>query len=237
MELSLPKFILDCYLKEFDTRVKKAEEKYIVLEDTIFYPDSGGQPHDEGTFTTEEGEEYKVVYVGKFSGEISHELDRPGLKQGDEVHLKLNWERRYTLMRMHTAAHVLSRVLFEEVGANTSGNQLGVDRSRIDFTLDKFEREKISGWIKKANKYIAEGAEVQKSEMPIEEANKIPGFADPSPHLVKDFETLRVVRIGNMDAQPCGGTHLDDISEIGKIIFVKAENKGKNNRRIYYTLK
>jgi misacylated tRNA(Ala) deacylase len=234
--MSLPKFMQDCYIKEFDTRVKQAKDRYIVLEDTIFYPDSGGQPHDEGTITREDGEEYKVVYVGKFSGEISHEVDRLGLKQGDIVHLSLNWERRYTLMKMHTAAHILSRVLYEEAGANTSGNQLGVDRSRIDFTLDKFEREKIPDWIKRANKIIVEGAKVVKSEMPKEEANKIPGFADPSPHLIKDFEMLRVVSIGDMDAQPCGGTHLDDISEIGKIVFLKAENKGRNNRRIYYTI-
>lgn len=234
--MSLPKFMQDCYLKEFDTKVIQAKDRYIVLEDTIFYPDSGGQPHDEGTITREDGEEYKVFYVGKFSGEISHEVDRLGLKQGDIVHLSLNWERRYTLMKMHTAAHVLSRVLYEEAGANTSGNKLGVDRSRIDFTLDKFEREKIPDWIKRANKIIGEGAKVVKSEMPKEEANKIPGFADPSPHLIKDFEMLRVVSIGDMDAQPCGGTHLDDISEIGKIVFLKAENKGRNNRRIYYTI-
>jgi misacylated tRNA(Ala) deacylase len=234
--MSLPKFMLDCYLKEFDTKVKQAKEKYVVLEDTIFYPNSGGQPQDEGTILREDGEEFKVVYVGKFSGEISHEVDRPGLKQGDKVHLSLDWKRRYTLMKMHTAAHVLSRVLYEEAEANTSGNQLGIDRSRIDFTLQKFEREKIPVWIKKANKYIAEGGKVVTSEMPTEEARKIPGFAGPSPNLIIDSENLRVVSIGNKDAQPCGGTHLNNISEIGKIVFIKAENKGKSNRRIYYTI-
>ncbi len=236
INLSLPKYLLDCYLNELDTNVKQANDKYIVLEDTIFYPNSGGQPHDEGSLTTEEGEEYKVVYVGKFSGEISHEVDKPGLKKGDRVHAKIDWDRRYRLMKMHTAAHVLSRVLYDEVGANTSGNQLGLDRSRIDFTLEKFDREKIPGWIEKSNKYIAEGAKVVKSEMPKEEAFKLPGFAGPSPHLMIDLEALRVVNIEDVDAQPCGGTHLDDISEIGRIIFVKAENKGKNNRRIYYTI-
>jgi misacylated tRNA(Ala) deacylase len=163
-------------------------------------------------------------------------VDRPGLKTGDRVHAQIDWDRRYTLMKMHTAAHVLSRVLYDEVGANTSGNQLGLDRSRIDFTLEKFDREKIPGWIEKSNKYIAKGAKVIKSEMPKEEAFKLPGFAGPSPHLMIDLETLRVVNIEEVDAQPCGGTHLDNISEIGRIIFVKAENKGKNNRRIYYTI-
>jgi misacylated tRNA(Ala) deacylase len=237
INVSLPKYVLDCYLKEYDTTVKKVKEKYVVLEDTIFYPNSGGQPHDEGTITKKNGEEYKVVYVGTFSGEISHEVDRLGLKQGDKVHLSLNWERRYTLMKMHTTAHILSRILYEEAGATTSGNQLGLERSRIDFTLKKFEREKIPYWIKKANKYIAEGAKVDKSMMFTEKAIKIPGFAGPSPHLVKDLETLRVVSIGDMGAQPCGGTHLDNINEIGEIVFIKAENKGRNNRRIYYTIR
>lgn len=236
MSESLPKYVEDCYLKEFDTTVKKANEKFIVLADTIFYPNSGGQPHDEGTITTESGEEYNVVYVGKFSGEISHEVDRPGLRSGEKVHAKINWDRRYTLMRMHTAAHVLSRVLYDEVGAHTSGNQLGLDRSRIDFTLDKFNREKIPGWIEKSNEFIAKGAKVVKSEMLKEQAMNIPGFAGPSPHLMMEFKTLRVVNIENVDAQPCGGTHLDDINEIGRIVFVKAENKGRSHRRIYYTL-
>jgi len=236
IKTSLPKFMQDCYLKEFNTIVKQAKDRYIILEDTIFYPDSGGQPHDEGNITREDGEEYKVVYVGIFSGEISHEVDRLGLKQGDKVHLSLNWERRYILMKMHTAAHVLSRVFYEEAGANTSGNQLGVDRSRIDFTLDKFERYKIPNWIKKANKIITAGAKVVKSEISKEKANKISGFADPSPHLIKDLEMLRVVNIEDFDAQPCGGTHLDNVREIGKIVFLKAENKGRNNRRIYYTI-
>ena len=233
----------DCYLKEFDTIVKRADGKFVVLEDTIFYPNSGGQPHDEGTITTENGEEYKVVYVKKLPDPsdadqyaISHEVDRVGLKTGNKVHLKLNWERRYRLMRMHTAAHVLSRVIYEETGAHTSGNQLGLDKSRIDFTLEDFDKEKISDWIEKANEIIAKGARVIKSEMPREEALKIPGFAGPSPHLMKELGMLRVVNIEGLDAQPCGGTHLDDIKEIGKIIFVKAENKGKHNRRIYYTL-
>lgn len=234
--MGLPKYLMDCYCREYDTVVKGVKEKYVVLEDTIFYPDSGGQPHDEGTITKTD-EVYNVVYVGKFQGEISHEVDRPGLKQGDTVHLTLNWERRYTLMKMHTAAHVLSRVLYEETGANTSGNQLGVDRSRVDFTLETFSRDKIPGWVKKANMYIAVGGKVVKQEMAREDAEKIPGFADPSPHLVVPSDTLRVVCIGDIDAQPCGGTHLDDISEIGEILYLKAENKGKNNRRIYYTIR
>ncbi len=226
----------DCYLKELKTKVKKANGKFIVFDDTIFYPESGGQPHDTGKVVTKDGEEYNVVFVGIFSGEISHEVDKLGLKQEDEVILKIDWNRRYTLMKMHTAAHVLSRVIFEDVGAHTSGNQLGTDKSRIDFTLEEFDREKIPSWFEKANKIISEGAEVEKSVMQREDVLKLVGSDAPSLHLMKDFEELRVVNIKEIDAQPCGGTHVDDIREIGKIVFLKAENKGANNRRIYFGL-
>ena len=230
-----PLYLLDCYLKEWDATITKANGKYIVLDQTAFYPNAGGQPYDTGIMTTD-GKEYKVVYVGKFSGDISHEVDKEGLKSGMKVHCKIDWDRRYILMRMHTAAHVLSRVIYGDAGANTSGNQIGLDKSRIDFTLDIFDREKIPGWFKKSNEIIAKKLPVKKSFMKREEAMKIDGFAGPSPHLIQGFDELRVVDIQGFDAQPCGGTHLDNIGEIKGIEFVKAENKGKNNRRIYYRL-
>lgn len=231
-----PLYLKDCYMKEFDATVKSVKnDKFVVLDTTAFYPNAGGQPWDEGVMINGD-KEYKVVFVGKFGDIVSHEVNAPGLKEGDKVHCRIDWDRRYRLMKMHTAAHVLSRVMFDEVGANTAGNQLGIDRSRIDFTLDQFDREKIPGWIEKSNEIIAKGLPVKKSNMSREETDKIPGFAGPSPHLVKGFDTLRVVDIVDFDCQPCGGTHLDNLSEIGKMKFVKAENKGKNNRRIYYTI-
>ncbi len=233
--MSQPLYLLDCYLKEWDAEVQSvAKGKYVVLDKTAFYPNSGGQPHDTGTMITEDGEEYKIVYAGKFSGKISHEVGKEGLKPGDKVHCKINWDRRYTLMRMHTAAHVLSRVIYEATGATTSGNQLGVKKSRIDFSLDNFDREKIPSWIEKTNEIIAKKLPVKKTFMRRDEAMTIDGFADPSPHLVQDFNELRVVDIQGFDAQPCGGTHVDNIGEIKGIEFIKAANKGKDNRRIYY---
>ena len=230
------KYLEDCYKKEFEAVVESVkDDKYVVLNKTYFYPNAGGQPNDEGVLLRD-GEEFPVVFVGKFNGEISHEVSKPGLKEGDKVIGNIDWNRRYILMKMHTAAHVLSRVLYDETGANTSGNQLGVDRSRIDFTLDDFDKDKIIECIDKANDIIAKGGKVEKSFMAREDALKIEGFAAPSPHLMQDFETLRVVDIKDVDSQPCGGTHLDDIKEIGKLVFIKAENKGKNNRRIYYGL-
>ncbi|MBN2423203.1 alanyl-tRNA editing protein [Candidatus Woesearchaeota archaeon] len=236
--MKIPLYLKDCYLKETGAIVEDvSKDKFIILDKNIFYPNMGGQPYDTGTLTTEDGTEYKVVYVGMFGGKISHEVDKPGLRKGDNVQCKIDWERRYTLMKMHTAAHVLSRVIHEDTGANTSGNQLGIEKSRIDFTLENFDREKIPGWFQKSNEIIKKNLGVEKSFLNRDEAYKLQGFASVSPHLVKDYDELRVVDIKGFDAQPCGGTHLDNIFEIGGIEFVKAENKGAKNRRIYFKLK
>ena len=92
----------DSYLKEFEAAVESVKDgKYIVLDKTAFYPIGGGQPHDTGTMICN-GDEYPIVYVGKFSGMISHEVAKPGLKEGDKVTGRIDWNRRYRLMRMHT---------------------------------------------------------------------------------------------------------------------------------------
>jgi misacylated tRNA(Ala) deacylase len=132
-------FLSDSYLKEsFDTVVSVKDGKYVTLDQTIFYAKGGGQPYDTGKIIRHT-EVFNVVYVGKFSGEISHEVDRAGLQPGDKVHSVLDWERRYKLMRSHTAAHVLAALLNKGTGALITGNQLEEDHVRFDFNLEKFE--------------------------------------------------------------------------------------------------
>lgn len=229
-------YLDDCYLKEFTATVKSVkDDKFVVLDQTAFYPNMGGQPYDTGKLIRD-GDEFPVVFVGKFSGEISHEVSKPGLKQGDKVKGMIDWERRYTLMKYHTAAHVLARVIYNEAGAFTSGNQLGLDRSRIDFTLENFDREKIPGWIDKANEIIARNIPVEIEIISYEDAQKDDDFSRPSKHLMPKLPRLRVINIKGFDKGACGGTHLKNIGEIGKIEFVKAENKGKHNRRIYFRI-
>ena len=114
------------YINEFDATVESIKDnKFAVLDKTAFYPSGGGQPHDTGVIIYN-NLGYPVVYTGKFSGQISHELSKPGLKVGDEVIGKIDWDRRYKLMRMHTAAHIVDAVLYKEAGALCTGNQLGV---------------------------------------------------------------------------------------------------------------
>ena len=234
--MSLPKYTSEMYLKEFDTIVKEANEKFIVLEDTIFYPSSGGVLNDEGTITLGSGEDYKVVFVGKFSGNISHEVDRLGLKSGDKVHLKLDWGRRYTLMRYHTAAHVLSGVFSKEYGARITGNQLTLEKGRIDFDLENFDKTIMQEYFKKANEIIKKDLEVKAYVITREEAEKNKTLFKLAKVLPESLKEIRVVDIVGFDAQADGGCHVKSLKEVGSLTFVKADNKGKNNRRVYFTI-
>ena len=235
--MNQPLYMKDSYLRSWKTAVRSVSGKFVVLEDTSFYPKSGGQPCDTGTIKrTGDGEVFRVVYAGRFSGEISHEVDREGLAQGDDVECEVDWERRYILMRCHTAAHVLSKVIYDETGAVISGNQLGTEKSRIDFTLEDFDKDMVQGYVDKANRLIEEGREVRVKSMPYEKAVRIPGFVRTRGDLLKKIDNLRVIEIEGFDQQACGGTHLKDISEIGRIKLLKTENKGKSNRRIYYSV-
>jgi len=229
-------YLNDCYMKEFEATIESVkDDKYVVLDKTVFYPNSGGQPHDTGKLVREsDKKEFPVVFAGKFGGVISHEVSVPGLEKGDTVKGVIDWDRRYIFMRMHTAAHVLSRVIHQESGAHTSGNQLGEEQSRIDFTLENLDREKIQGWIDKANEVIAKKLPVDIKEITRDEAQEI--LEGPSKHLMADMDVLRLIDIEGLDQQTCGGTHLKIIGEIGKLELVKVKNKGKNNRRLYYSI-
>ncbi len=231
-------YLLDCYLKEFEATVESVkDDKYVVLDKTAFYPNAGGQPYDTGKFIAEDGTEYGVVFVAKFGDTISHEVDKPGLKAGDKVKGVIDWERRYRLMRMHTAAHVISIIIEKDADALITGNQLGLEKSRIDFNLENFDRDKFAQYMEKANELIKKGAKVNLYLLPREEAlqkyerltNLAKGFSD-------DIKEVRIVEIEGVTVEACGGTHLKDISEIKGVKLLKLDNKGKNNRRLYYEL-
>ena len=124
-------YLLDCYRKEFDAQVVRVKEGvFVILDHSYFYPTGGGQPYDMGTITCN-GNTYKVVFVKKEDGEIVHEVSDIGLKEGDNIHGEIDWDRRYILMRYHTAAHILSEVISHATGALITGNQLEVDKARI----------------------------------------------------------------------------------------------------------
>ena len=229
-------YLVDSYLKEADAEVASVKDgKFVVLNQTIFYPNGGGQPYDKGKIIRG-NEAFDVGYVGKFSGEISHEVDRPSLRAGDKVHLVLDWERRYKLMRSHTAAHVVASLLNQGTGALITGNQLDVDHIRFDFNLQQFDREVLERYLQKANQLFGTDVPVKWYELPREEAMKIPGVVKMAGAFPPELPSLRIVEIVGVDKQADGGTHVHNLKEVGQVQFIKSENKGKNNRRIYFKL-
>ncbi|MAE13096.1 alanyl-tRNA editing protein AlaX [Candidatus Woesearchaeota archaeon] len=226
----------DSYLKEFDATVLSVtDDKFVVLDQTAFYPNGGGQPHDEGVFICN-NEEYPVVFVGKFSGKISHEVSKPGLKEGDKIKGKINWERRYTFMRMHTAAHIVSAILHKQHNVLITGNQISPEKTRIDYNMEEFDKEKMKEYLAEADTAAKQNQDVTISYLDREEALKDPDMVKLAGALPPAVKQLRIVTIGDIDKQADGGTHVKNTQEIGTITFLKAENKGKNNRRLYYTL-
>jgi len=229
-------FLEDSYLRECDATVASVKDgKYIVLDQTIFYPKGGGQPWDTGKILRH-NEVFNVVYVGKFAWEISHEVDHVGLKVGDKIHCVLNWNRRYKLMRAHSAAHVFASLLCSGTGALITGNQLEEDKIHFDFSLEKYDREILVKYVEKANGLLGKDIPVKWYELPKEEALKILGVVKMAKALPPNVPKLRIVEIVGVDRQADGGTHVQNLKEVGQIMLLKTENKGKNNRRVYFKL-
>ena len=139
-------------------------------------------------------------------------------------------------MRSHTATHILAAVMHNDAGALITGNQIDLDKTRIDFSLENFDREQIGAYIKKTNEHIQRNLDVKTYFLPKDKAMKIPGVVKLAGALPPDIAELRIVEIGDVDLQADGGTHVKNTSEIGPIELVKCENKGKSNRRVYFRL-
>ncbi len=251
---------LDCYLHEWSATITEIigdeNNTEVVLDVTAFYPEGGGQPSDTGIISLNEVK-FNVLSSRKSEGNIFHKVtqkefdntsgvgdksklisnDKNGLKVGDAVFCKVDWQRRYTLMRYHTACHILSRIVLNETGALTTGKQIYIDRARIDFSLKDFDKNKIKGYEELANQAIQQEHDIKWFVARREDADKIPDLVRlKHKPLPEDMREVRIVDIINCDAQACGGTHLKNTREVGRIIVTKAENKGKENRRIEFVL-
>jgi misacylated tRNA(Ala) deacylase len=229
-------YLHDSYAKEMDAVVEEViDVRFVVLDKSVFYPQGGGQPTDTGTLTCN-GKAYSVVAVTKKNGKQLHEVSEPGLAVGNHVHGIIDWERRYALMRYHTAAHILSSVVHEHAGALISGNQIATDKLRIDFSIEQYDPNQIQHYVDEANRLIAKHVDVYTKFLPREEALKLPGVVKLASVLPPNIPELRIVSIGSgddlIDEQADGGTHVNNTREIGKLKLVGVDNKGKNNRRI-----
>ncbi len=222
------------YVREFEAQVTTRGPNYVTLDRTAFYAESGGQPFDTGQLEWQGGSTrvQKVLKEGKeirhFVGEIPSE---------DPVVGRLDWDRRHAHMRMHTAQHLLSGIVFHRFGARTTGNQLYVDYSHVDFSPAGFSPEDLKAM-------EADFNEVVDAEVPItiyEEDREVLEAQIAEERAILDLiprsiRRLRVIQIGDRDLCPCGGTHVRNTSEIGHMQVLRRRSKGKEIDRVTYEL-
>ncbi|MEO6014495.1 MAG: alanyl-tRNA editing protein [Devosia sp.] len=226
-------FRTDSYLKTIDATVTEVTpEGGIVLDRTILYAASGGQPNDTGRIVTSasvvpiinvvhpEGDKTRIVHVPAEGA--------PTIAVGDKVQLELDWDRRYRLVRMHTALHLLSVVFPFPV----TGGSVGEDKGRLDFDMPEVP-ENLAELEAQLNAMVAGNHAVTQEWITDDEMAANPG-------LIKTMKVkppmghgrVRLIRIGDVDLQPCGGTHVANTSEIGPLKLGKIEKKGAQNRRV-----
>lgn len=229
-------YLKDSYARKFEATVTKVDGKFVVLDKTLFFPQSGGQPSDTGTLVCN-GKEYTVLFAKKVGSDISHDVDEEGIKKGDSVVGFIDWSKRYLFMRYHTACHILSAIVHQETEAMITGNQISEKKARIDFDVENFDSDLIASFQEKTNEIINRELDIDISELPRDEAFEIPSVLKLKNVLPPTVDQIRIVNITGVDAQACGGTHIANTKEIGNIELTKTENKGKNNKRIYFILK
>ena len=228
-------YLRDSYLKEFNAKVTEVQGNKVVLDRTAFYVLGGGQPADTGKLLRSD-EEFKVLDVRREQGKIWHILDGEGLQAGDEVKGVIDWDRRYRLMRMHTAAHIIMiaiQELFPDV--KVTGGQLGLEESRDDYNLPELNEGIIRKIEERANEIVQAALPVEIHELPREEAFKIPQLFKLRDVLPPKLPKIRFTKIAN-DVNACGGTHVKNTKEVGRIKITRTKSKGKDNKRIYFTV-
>ena len=220
----------NAYTKEIETKIKAidTENKTIELEDTIFYGKSGGQPGDVGEIIAD-GQKIEVNDTIKIKGSIKNILENlNGLNKNQKITARINWDKRLKYMRMHSALHLMCA----SISLGVTGGQIGYHKSRLDFndTDKKIVKEELQ---EKINALMEEDHKITYEYID----SKI---LESQPELVRTMSVkppkingkLRFVKIGNIDFQPCGGTHVRSTREIGKVTIGKIENKGRMNRRV-----
>ncbi len=233
-------FQTDSYLKSFQAEVTAAdaEQHAVVLDQTAFYPGGGGQPNDVGTMLVG-SETIQVVKVKRVGGEILHFLDPDSQlpSAGTSVTGELDWDRRYMLMRTHTAMHILCGVVFRDYGAQVTGGNMEPLQGRMDFEFETMRQELVAEIEASINAEVDKAHPLEVRILPREEAFQIPDLIRTKINLLPEGITeVRVVEIKDLDLQADGGTHVANTSEVGKITISDYKSKGKINKRIYVQL-
>lgn len=224
------------YIQKFETVVTKNKDDYICLDQTAFYPLGGGQPSDTGIIKWE-NKNSVVKEVIKKGGVTKHIIEGEKPPEGTKIYATIDWEKRYSHMKMHTAQHIISGIVFDEYNARTVGNQIHADYSRVDFKPVKFTDNDLENIKKKFNDIISKNMPVTIYE---EERSSLEKRVNEQRSnldlLPKSINKLRIVEIKGFDVCPCAGTHVRNTSELPKISNIKRDTKGKDIDRIIYSL-
>jgi misacylated tRNA(Ala) deacylase len=226
----------ESYIQEFTAEVVGIDEEQhgVLLDQTAFYPGGGGQPHDEGQLIAGE----KQLQVKKVARGNIHIIDGNDLPTvGTRVQGILNWDRRYKLMRTHTAMHILCGVVWRDYGASVTGGNMDPLEGRMDFEFERMQKELVAEIETKINLEVEAARPLKVAILPREEAFKIPDLIRTKINLLPEGITeVRTVEIVGLDLQADGGTHVANTHEVGRIRIADYKSKGGINKRIYIQL-
>ena len=222
------------YLREFQAKVEATFPGIVELDRTAFYPLGGGQPSDKGELKWNNGS-VEVSDVRK-KNRIRHMVEGELPEIGESVEGTIDWTRRYAHMKMHTAQHVVSAVVDNIHGARTVGNQIGNNKSRIDFDPLHLNDAEISELEAEISKEMKKDHQITITEAEREDLEQNSLVRVNMNLLPPSVKTLRVITIGDLDICPCAGTHVKSTKEIGEVKFKNRENKGKGKQRLAYEL-
>ncbi len=224
----------DSYVSRAEGAVLEVTEAGLVLDRTVFYARGGGQPGDVGTIVWDSGSVEVVDTVRKDGAPFHIVADAAVLPEpGTAVEGIIDWERRYTTMRTHTALHALSGVVYRDFGAKVTGGNMTPGEARMDFELDSISVEFGQQVERKLNEELIRGYPTEIILMAREEALQDPDLIRTKVNLIPEFvKEIRVVDIVGLDRQADGGTHVASTLEVGHIEVVKTESKGKSNKRM-----
>lgn len=225
----------DSYVREFAARVVgvDAEQHGVLLDRTAFYPGGGGQPNDAGTLAA--GTTYTVSKVAKGNVHIVEGGDLPTV--GADAQGIVDWERRYKLMRTHTAMHILCGVVWRDYSASVTGGNMEPLNGRMDFEFERLQKELVSEIEAKINAEVDAARDVRVAILPREQAFQIPDLIRTKINLLPDgIPEVRTVEIVGLDLQADGGTHVANTREVGRIRIADYKSKGGINKRIYIEL-
>jgi misacylated tRNA(Ala) deacylase len=224
----------DAYQAGTDATVTEVRDDGVVLDRTVFYPRGGGQPGDTGMLRWDGGEA-RVADTVKSSGEVLHVIEQGATPPpvGAAVTAEIDWARRYTLMRTHSALHALSGIVFTDYGARVTGGNMEPGVARMDFELDGITQEFGREVEQKLNAALQKAHPVHVSFVPRAQALADPDLIRTKVNLIPEsVDPIRVIDIEGLDKQADGGTHVRSTAEVGHVRVVKTESKGKANKRM-----